>query len=312
MSVFASICAIPMALSARSPDTVLSAAFYEDVTPSALLESGEQRQPHIVPSQFSTPSTSSSSNSLEPAYASYAQTHSLKSDASLHIRVVENGRTLEVRWLRTTRAESAQMNEDQDDDDEEEDESEAPVRLVFPETIVPEIAVAYDAGSEGDSQETLEILLLTLPNLAYRLRFKGRKLFHAQSYAKGWSKEQALSNVLAGRHPVLVAGIGSVSASEGFVIACSDGSLVRAEWLPEEGRHLFVSLHGWKAECRPYRYSITHQTASTSTSSASNPSSPRSAVSSPLDSARPPHPTTSARSPSPALPPAPPLRRSSP
>lgn len=226
-------------------------AFYDVLKPDAGYHGdGSQGIPeHLVPSQHAQASSSPTSRGLynddnnakqHPHYATHAQTFSIRQDASLHARVLNNGRTLELRWLRKTQSELQQEDELEDHQETPSHRLEHPVRFTFAHEIIPGITIAYQ---DGDGAGSLDILLLTKPSLAYRLAFTGPALFHASQFSKGWSFEQHLAGALSGRTPVLVNGIGTLASTEGFVVATAEGPLVKADWQPEEGEWTGLRHH---------------------------------------------------------------------
>lgn len=139
-------------------------------------------------------------------------------------RVIDNGKVLELRWSSFTRkADANEMQTEYDNPGPYTDLDEAalpPVRFVFPQRIVPSIALV-----EHPNKSAIFVTVLTENGYLFRLTFTGPGYFcYPEYFPEQYSTEYAVS-LLTDRTPVLLHGIDC----DTILIACTDGTLIKLD-----------------------------------------------------------------------------------
>ncbi|GAA5940387.1 uncharacterized protein JCM15063_002619 [Sporobolomyces koalae] len=158
-------------------------------------------------------------------HALYSQTYFPSSSSAAGFilsRIIEDGFTLELRWVNSHLAPDSQFELDQ------HPQTLAPVRFTFPARLVPTPAFNWidnDDNDDDDRESRLEILAVTEAGNLYALTFAQPSLFYQlDPDAHTWSEEFPVQH-LEHRTPVLTHG-----REEGsLVIAAADGSNVVVE-----------------------------------------------------------------------------------
>lgn len=127
-------------------------------------------------------------------------------------RIVESGRTLELRWLNTTHEASTASFADLDASN-----NLMPVRFVFPAKIVPGVTMSL-----LEDERRLQVCALTEEGYLHVLTFNSPHFFYATNLEDTDWSEEIIVGGLEGKRPTLVHGIDSSR----IVVACSDGSTI--------------------------------------------------------------------------------------
>ena len=170
------------------------------------LHSQGHHQNVTVPSQHTFQSSPQFSPQSDPIHAQSWLLH----QHTLLATLLDAGHTLHLSWIQSSPSQSSKQS----------------ISVSFPNPVLPSIALSYH-------HDILELFLLTLPNIAYTLRFTPPDYFHLD-LQNSWSTEQSLSSLLGSKIPILVHSLGPSLAAEGLVIATLDGTFIKAEWLPEQ------------------------------------------------------------------------------
>lgn len=198
--------------------------------------------------QSTEPTYLSSQNSiLQSSHASQSICHfpPTTSRGFIKASVVNDGYSLELRWLGWSKCSSDHPTDQLDEEDTEEDQDSSltaldkggchtPVQFRFPDKIIPTPYLATDIV-DG----TLIILVLTDAGILYRLKFTVPLLFYAELFEEDWSTDIEIE-AIANRMVILYHGIDA----NNLVIASSDGILTHLSW----GKLVGIDdAYGWKS-----------------------------------------------------------------
>ncbi|GAA5827090.1 hypothetical protein JCM5353_006183, partial [Sporobolomyces roseus] len=178
---------------------------------------------YTVPTSYPISSLSPPSLLAQEDHALYSQTlfptstSTTTSTGFILSRIIEDGYTLELRWISTTHQESQGEFEELD----KHPATLTSVRFIFPSRLIPLPSLTY-------SEESLQVCAITEAGMLYTLNFDTKGgLFYDGLIAtteEEWSEEFWVEG-LQGKEPVLMKGV-----EEGRVIvACADGSSLVVE-----------------------------------------------------------------------------------
>ncbi|KAG0149461.1 hypothetical protein CROQUDRAFT_39766 [Cronartium quercuum f. sp. fusiforme G11] len=190
----------------------------------------------------------STQSAIQPIHASQSVTHFLSTSHQGFVKasVLNDGYSLELRWLSANKL--SPSSDDQEEEDEDEDEegdgqsrstldrsgSHPPVQFRFPDKIIP---TPYLATNPDDG--TLIILVLTQAAVLYRLKFTEPHLFYAELFEEDWATDIEVEAIV-NRLVILYHGIDA----NNLVISSSDGVLTHLSWGKLVG---IEDAYGWKS-----------------------------------------------------------------
>ncbi|KAM0756678.1 hypothetical protein T439DRAFT_309129 [Meredithblackwellia eburnea MCA 4105] len=140
-------------------------------------------------------------------------------------RIIEDGFTLELRWLSLVHCTQSSLLEGFD-----ASATLPPVRFVFPSRLVPSPTFSILNLDQHHNQQSLQVYAVTEQGYLYALTFSGDRAFYASEMMEegGWCEEFKVEG-LQGRTPVLVKGV-----DEGrVVVATKEGTAVGVEVLED-------------------------------------------------------------------------------
>jgi hypothetical protein len=185
----------------RSPSTVLPGLEMALAEASALLDHlGSGDVAHAVPTSLparNPPAQDLDNHALDSAVC-------FVDDGFILARTVENGITLELRYLLATG---------------QRDTLRPPVAFIFPDVLVRGIAIV-----DNPQNGTLEILVLVESGYLFRLWFPRSAAFYGE-LAPDYSHEYKV-HALQGKKPVLLRAVDAQNA----IVGCSDGSMLHIEY----------------------------------------------------------------------------------
>ena len=209
-----------MSLSCPNSRYTTCTSFLEHCSTSTVLT-------YTVPTSYPISSLSPPPLLSQEDHALYSQTlfPSSPSTGFILSRIIEDGYTLELRWVAFTRGEEKEKQ----GGFEELDKHPATltsVRFIFPSRLIPSPSFTYQ-------EETLQVCAITEAGLMYTLSFATKDgLFYDGKIGgnEEWS-EEFLVEGLQGKEPVLMKG-----AEEGrVVVACKDGTSLVVEIAEGQG-----------------------------------------------------------------------------
>ncbi|EGG04854.1 uncharacterized protein MELLADRAFT_88522 [Melampsora larici-populina 98AG31] len=213
----------------------------------------EYQIPDTIQSTSTTSTTttpSSSSSSFQSSHSSQSITHfpSNTSNGFIKASVLNDGYSLELRWLSSIKLSSTSKHDQEDEaeeEDTEDDEDESlsaldrsgchpPVQFRFRDKIIPTPYLTTDPNDNS-----LIILVLTEASILYRLKFTAPHLFYAELFEEDWSSDIEVEAII-NRLVILYHGIDS----NNLVISCTDGVLTHLSWGKLVG---IEDQYGWKS-----------------------------------------------------------------
>ncbi|KAI8452611.1 nucleoporin Nup120/160-domain-containing protein [Phakopsora pachyrhizi] len=196
-------------------------------------------------------SSSATSNTIQPSHASQSVTcfPSASCNGFIKASVINDGFTLELRWLSSVKVPATTLELDQDQNGENQNSESQdldscfssldqngchpPVQFHFTEKITPSPYLTVD-----ELENSLVILVLTDAYVLYRLKFTAPHLFYSEMFEEDWASDYEVEAIF-NRHVILCHGIDS----NNLILSCSDGVLTHLSWGPLIG---IDNTYGWK------------------------------------------------------------------